>query len=209
MKTLDAIKKVRETSRKRKFIQTWDISIGLKNLDLRKPENRINSEFVLPEGRGKDQKVLVIADALAKEARDHADHVITKQELEAIGKDKKKIKKMAEYDRILCEASLMAHVGKNLGAILGPRGKVPKPIPPKAVIEPFVKIAKRTVRISLRDNPVVHIAVGTEDMEDPKVAKNVDAVLNFIKDKLPKGSTNIKTAYLKLTMSKPVKLEVV
>ncbi|MFH1364165.1 MAG: 50S ribosomal protein L1 [Candidatus Aenigmatarchaeota archaeon] len=208
MKTLEAIKKVKEQSKERKFKQTWDISIGLKGLDLRKPENRLNTEFVLPEGRGKEQKVVVIADSIAKEAENHADKVVTKEELESIISDKKKIKKLADsYDRFLCEASLMAQVGKHLGAILGPRGKVPKPMPPRANPEPFIKMAKRTIRISLRDNPVIHISVGTEDMEDEKVVKNIDAVLNFIKEKLPKGQTNIKSAYLKLTMSKPVRLE--
>lgn len=208
MKALEAIKKVKKTRKERKFKQSWDVSIGLKGLDLRKPEHRLNTEFVLPEGRGKDQKILIIADSLAKEAKEHADRVITKKELDTIITDKKKIKKIAnEFDRILCETSLMAQVGKYMGAVLGPRGKVPKPIPPKASVVPFVQMAKKTIRISVRDNPVIHIAVGTEDMEDDKVAKNIDAVFNFIKDKLPKGEANIKSAYLKLTMSKPVKLE--
>jgi len=99
-----------------------------------------------------------------KEAKNHAYKVVTKEELESIISDKKKIKKLADsYDRFLCEASLMAQVGKHLGAILGPRGKVPKPMPPRTNPEPFIKMAKRTIRISLRDNPVIHISVGTED----------------------------------------------
>jgi ribosomal protein L1 len=38
--------------------------------------------------------------------------------------------------------------------------------------------------------------------------KNVIAVMNFVKEKLPKGKTNIKDAYIKLTMGAPVKLKV-
>ena len=209
MSTIDVIKKIKENSRKRKFTQSWDISIGLKGIDLRKPENRINAEFVLPEGRGKDQKIVVIADSLAADAKKHADLVVTKQQLEELIKNKKKIKKLADdYDRILCEAGLMAVVGKNMGAVLGPRGKVPKPIPPKADIAPFVQMARKTIRVSLRESPVIHLCVGTESMSEEHVANNVDSVLDFIKSKLPKGANNIKTAYLKLTMSKPEKLEI-
>lgn len=209
MKVLENVKEVKQNTKKRNFKQTWDFSIGLKGLDLKKPENRLNLELVLPAGRGKDVKVVVFADALVKEARECADLVVTRQELEALIKDKKKMKAIAnDYTWFLGEAPLMPVIGKNMGAILGPRGKVPKPIPPKANVKTFVELAKRTVRILLKDNPVVHIPVGTEDMAEEDVAKNIEAAFNLIKDRLPKGLTNIRSAHIKLTMSKPVRLEI-
>ncbi|HDD46482.1 MAG TPA: 50S ribosomal protein L1 [Candidatus Aenigmarchaeota archaeon] len=205
---LEALRKAREESKKRKFTQTWDLILALKNIDLKKPENRINLEFSLPEGRGKDVKVLFIADTLLEDAKKHAHLVISKNELEKIGKNKKLIKKYAsQYDWLFAEAPLMPLVGKLFGTVLGPRGKMPKPVSPKAKVEPFIESAKKLVRIRVKDSPVIHIPVGTEDMEDEKVAKNIEAVYNFIKERLPKGVANIKNVYIKLTMGKPVKLE--
>lgn len=207
---IERLKEAKESSKARKFSQTWDFSLNLKGLNLKKPENRFNFEFMLPEGRGKDQKVAFIVDSLESEAKKHADFVITKAQIDSLRKNKKKLKKIAnEYDWFFGEASLMPQIGKSFGVIFGPRGKVPKPVPPKVNIEPFVKRAKRSVRVFVKDSPVVHVAVGTDKMEDEKVARNVDAVYNAVKEKLPKGRTNIKTMYVKLTMGKPVKLDIV
>ncbi|MEM5812584.1 MAG: 50S ribosomal protein L1, partial [Candidatus Aenigmatarchaeota archaeon] len=198
---LERVREAREKAKPRRFKQSWDFSVNLKGLDLKKPENRINAEIILPEGLGRELKVAVIADSLVNEAKKSADLVITKEEIEEIAKNRKRLKKIArEYDRFLGEASLMPTIGKYFGIVLGQRGKMPKPIPPKVKIEPFIEAAKKTVRISLKESPVVHVSVGTEDMPDEKIVANMEAVLNFLKEKLPKGKTNIKSAHIKLTM---------
>ena len=134
MELLELISEARKNSRKRKFTQTWDLLINLKDMDLKKPEHRFSLEFVLPEGRGKDIKVGVIADSLAAEAKKHTDLVIRKEELESLAKNKKKLKKIVnDYDWFLAEAPLMPVIGKSMGAVFGPRGKLPKPVPPQPV----------------------------------------------------------------------------
>jgi large subunit ribosomal protein L1 len=209
-KILEKLKKAREDSKKRKFRQTWDFSINLKGVDLKKPEHRFSIDFVLPEGRGKDTKVVIFADAMLAEAKKNADLVITKDDIPSYAKDKKKLKELARnYDWFFGEVSLMAGIGKSFGAVLGTRGKMPKPIPPKVPIKPFVERAKRSTRIAVKSSPVIHIVVGAEDMTDEQIAKNVQAVFNTVKEKLPKGVSSMKSAYIKLTMGKPMKLEVV
>lgn len=206
---LERVKEAKEKTKPRRFTQSWDFSINLKGLDLKKPENRINAEFILPEGRGKNLKVAVIADSLATDARKIADLVITKEEIDELAKNKKRLKKIAnEYDKFLGEASLMPAIGKSFGIILGQRGKMPKPIPPKVKIEPFVEAARRTVKISLKETPVIHLSVGSESMSEEKVASNMEAVFNLLKERLPKGKNNIKSAYIKLTMGPPVKIRI-
>lgn len=203
------IKEAKEKSKPRKFTQSWDLSINLKGLNLKKPENRFNTQLLLPGGRGKDVKVAVIADSLASEAQKAgADLIIRKSEITSLAKDKKKLKRIVnEYDWFFGEIGLMADIGKQLGTVLGPRGKMPKPIPPKAKIEPLVKSAKNSIRIAVKETPVIHVVVGTEKLDDQQVANNVEAAYSLIKDKLPKGKNNIKSVLLKLTMGKPVKLE--
>jgi large subunit ribosomal protein L1 len=207
----EAIKSAAEKSKKRKFTQTWDLVISLKGVNLKKPENRFNLEFMLPGGRGKDVKVAVIADTLVKEAKENKDVglVISRGEIESIASNKKKLKRIAnEYDWFYGEASLMPLIGKSFGVVLGPRGKVPKPIPPKVNIEPFVKRAKNMVRISLKDTPVIHVPVGAETTAEADVEKNIKSVYNFVKEKLPKGENNIRSVYIKLTMGRPVKVDI-
>jgi large subunit ribosomal protein L1 len=205
---LDKIKEAKAKSKPRKFKQTWDFSINLKNLDLKKPENRINVDLVLPEGRGKNLKVAVIADSMAPDARKVADLVITKAELEELVKNKKKLKAIAnEYDRFIGETTMMALIGRHLGMVLGQRGKMPRPVPPKVKIEPFVEAARKTIKIALKESPVFHVSVGTDDMAEEKVAANMEAVFNLLKERLPKGKNNIKSAYIKLSMGTSVKIK--
>jgi large subunit ribosomal protein L1 len=207
---INKIKKAKEESKPRKFNQSWDLTLNLKGIDLKKPENRFKLDFMLPEGRGKDLKVCVIADSLAAEAKSNADLVISKDEIDGLGKNRKKLKRLArEYDWFFGEATLMAQIGKSLGVVLGTRGKMPKPIPPKVSVAPFVGRARKSTLIALKESPVLHIPVGSDSMEPEKVAMNAEAVYNAVVDKLPKGKNSIKSAFIKLTMGKPVKLEVV
>lgn len=207
---IEGVKKAKEFAPPRKFKQTWDLAINLKGLDLKKPENRFNVEFLLPAGRGKSAKVGIIADSLAAEAKkEGADVVIKKEEIDSFARDKKKLKQIAnEIDWFYGEITLMAAVGKSLGAVLGPRGKVPKPIPPKADVGAIIKRARNTVRLLIKESPVIHVSVGTEEMKDDDIIKNIDGVYTFVKEKFPKGVNNIRSMYLKLTMGSPVKLEV-
>ena len=208
MEFLEDVKKAKEQSKKRNFSQTWDLAFGLKNIDLNNPENKINLDFPLPEGRGKEMKTCFIVDELLAEAKNKADFVITKNDLDKLAKDKKKLKKYAnEYDLWFAEAPLMPIIGKTLGVVLGPAGKMPRPIPPKGSIDPFIQMANKIVKIRIKSSPVIHVPVGTDKQADEQVARNVLGVINFIKEKLPKGRNNIQSVDLKTTMGKPIKLK--
>lgn len=208
MSIQEKLNEAKEKSKPRKFAQTWDLIFNLKDMDLKKPENRLNLELFLPEGLGKDLKTVVVADSLYAEAKKHADLTITKDEIPKLGKDKKKLKQLArEYDWWFGEAPLMPTIGKVFGAILGTRGKMPKPVPPKIKLEGILMRAKKSVKIRLVTSPVIHIALGNESMPDEKVVKNIEAALSFMEDHLPKGKNNIRNVIVKLTMGKPIKLD--
>ncbi len=209
-KLVEAVRSAREASKKRNFVQSFDLAVNLRDIDMSKPENRLNEEVVLPGGRGRQVKVGVIAgDELALAAKEHADLVITKEELQELAKDRKKAKKVAESaDFFIAQADLMPLVGRVLGPILGPRGKMPKPVPPNAPLESIISRLRRTVRLRTKDKPVLHVAVGTEEMSDEDVAKNIEAVLTHLERKLDAGMGGIKSIYLKTTMGQSVKVEV-
>lgn len=194
---------------KKKFVQSIDMSINFTGMDFNKPENRIDLEVVLPKGRGKPVRVGVIAaDELIPEAKKAGDIIVSKEELEAVGKDRKKAKKIAnDCEFFLCQTDLMATVGRYLGPVLGPRGKMPKPVPGSAKIAPLIERLRNTVRVKTKGKflPVVHTTIGTEDMDNAALVDNANAVFNAVRDKLPGKESNIKSVYIKTTMGKAVK----
>jgi large subunit ribosomal protein L1 len=200
---LEAVKKAKEESKPRNFTQSVDVVITIKDLDVKKPENRIDEEVLLPNGRGKDVKIAFIADGelalLAKNAG--ADLVINKGELEEMGKDRKGAKKIANrHDFFVAQADMMPLVGRFLGPVLGPRKKMPKPVPATIKPEPIMERLKSTVKVRIKDQPVIQALVGTQDMDDELIAANIESVLAVLDQKLEKGRSQIKSMYVKTTM---------
>ena len=200
---LEAVKKAKEESKPRNFTQSVDVVITIKDLDVKKPENRIDEEVLLPDERGKDVKIAFIADGelalLAKNAG--ADLVSIKGELEEMGKDRKEAKKIANrHDFFVAQADMMPLVGRFLGPVLGPRKKMPKPVPATIKPEPIMERLKSTVKVRIKDQPVIQALVGTQDMDDELIAANIEAIMVVLDQKLEKGRNQIKSLYVKTTM---------
>lgn len=209
-KLVEAVKEAKARAKPRNFTQTVEMAVNLKDVDLRKPENRFKLEVVLPHGRGKEPKIAVIADgAVAEAAKKLGLDVISGEELEELAKSPRQARKLAKkYDFFIAAAPLMPKIGKYLGRYLGPRNKMPQVVPPTMTnLEPIVEKLKKTVRIQLKNNPVVHAPIGTEDMDDEKLAENAEAVLNAIINKLERGENQVKSVYIKTTMGPAVKVE--
>ncbi len=204
-----AVKEAIEKSKERKFLESVDLAINLKDVDLSIPKNRINEEVLLPHGRGKEIKIGVFASGeTALKAKNCADLVIAPEEIDKLAEDKRKARKIAnQYDFFLAEAPLMGKIGKSLGIILGPRGKMPKPLPPGADPCPLVERLKKTVRMRSRDKRTFHVAVGTKDMEPEKIAENIEEVIKRLETKLERGLQNIDSVYVKTTMGPAVKIK--
>lgn len=200
--TVTAVKKALEHSPKRNFVQTVDLSINLKDVDMSIPKNRIQEDIILPHGRGKPIKVCVIGSGeMLLKAKDVADRVVSVEELGTIADDKKQAKKMAnEFEYFIAEAPLMPTIGKRLGIVLGPRGKMPKPIPPGADPKPMIDNLRKSVSVRSRDRLTFHTAVGTTDMTPEDIADNIELVVKRLGMKLEKGTMNIRSAFVKTTM---------
>ena len=206
-----AISEVRTKTEKRKFNQSIELAVRLREIDFKKPESRIGENLELPTPTSKDVKVAVVAGGdLATRARAAgADLIISKEDLDKIGKEKKQARKIAQnYDFFISEAPLMPLVGKTLGQILGPRGKMPTPVPPTAAIDDIIKRNRRNVRLKMKDQAVVQCKVGTEDMTDDALVQNIQTVIARLEAKLEKGPKNIKSIAIKASMGPPVKIPI-
>ncbi len=200
--TVMAVQKALDSAKKRNFTETVELAINLKDVDLSIPKNRITDDIILPNGRGRAVKICVIGGGeLALKAKDVADVVITPEELQTIADDKKQAKKLANStDYFIAEAPLMAVVGKRLGTVLGPRGKMPKPIAPGVDPTAMIDGLRRTVSVRTKDRMTFHAPVGTVEMSVEELADNIETILKRVELKLEKGRMNIASSYVKTTM---------
>ncbi len=206
---IDAVKEAKELAKPRNFTQSIDVIINIKDLDVRKPDNRFSEELALPNGRGKPITIGVIADGeLAVSAKNAGiGLVISKEDLEELGKNRKQAKKLAgSVDFFIAQADMMALVGRFLGPVLGPRNKMPKPVPASAKVEPLLERLQSTIKVGVKQQPSIQILVGTQDMDDEKLAENIEAVLAILDRNLEKGRNQIKSMYIKATMGSVVRV---
>lgn len=202
---IEAIQKVK-AGPKRKFKQSVDMILNLKNIDMKKAENKIKTEFTLPHKLPKQKIIGFFAGNLIPQVKElEGVRMIRRDEIDSYKGNKKKMKALArECYSFLSEAPIMPSVGKVFGPVLAVRGKMPKPVPPAtANVEPLVENARNTIQIALKASPVIQLQVGTEDMDDQKISENIEKVVSSIQATLPRGKEQTKNVMIKLTMGKP------
>ncbi len=207
---LDAVKEAKAKSGEKKFNQTIDLILDIKEIDMKAPEGKIQAALELPHATGKPNSLCVIGSGeLALKARNaKADNVLERSELEGLAGKKKDLRKLASsYDVFISEAPLMPLVGRILGPVLGPRGKMPVPVPPNADIAAVIARNRNTVIVRMRNQPIIQVSVGSEKMSEEELVDNIQAVLRLVEGKLKRGLKNIKFAFIKTSMGPPVKIK--
>jgi large subunit ribosomal protein L1 len=206
---ISTIDQVKKASKKRNFVQSIDLIVALKNIDVKKPENRLNELIRLPRPLTKKNRVCVIASgSLAVNARNAgADYILSPEQLETFSEDKKAAKRLIkDYDSFLAEAPLMPLVGRILGPILGPRGKMPTPVPPNVEVGPVLQRQRASVRVRIRDQLSASCTVGDEEMDSNHIVENIQALISRLEEKYEKDVNDLGVVYLKSTMGSPVKV---
>ncbi len=208
-----AIEAVKKSSTKRKFNQSYDFIITLKDLDLKVPEQQVEMWVQLPHTTGKDVKVCaLVAGELVEQAKKTCNFVVTNDEFKLYAADKKKVKKLAnEYDYFIAQANIMQDIAKTFGRVFGPRGKMPNPkagcvVPPNANLSRLVEKLKKTKKVSAKTQASIKVVVGNEKMTDDQVADNMITIYSQVAHALPNEDGNIKAVLLKFTMGSPVKI---
>lgn len=204
----NAVSTALEQAPERKFRESVDITVNLKNIDMAQPKNRIDTTILLPESTG-TKKIAVLGKGeityQAKEAG--VDIIINPEEIERLGGAPREARQVAgEYDFFLAETAVMPLVGRFLGPRLGPRGKMPMPIPPGQEIRPIVERLRGSIRIRTKDKLTFSAKVGTTEMSPEQIAENIYAVLKKVETTLEQGSQNIRSVYVKTTMGPAVRV---
>jgi len=206
---VEAIRKAKAAAKPRRFTQSYELIVKLRDVDVKQPENRFVELVRLPHPPpDKRLKVAVIAEGdLLLAAKDAgADAVLSRADIEKVAANKKEAKKLAKsYDVFLAQADLMPIVGRLLGRYLGPLAKMPLPVPPGTDLKSMIERTKSSVRVKLRDQPQVMCRIGSEAQSPEEVAENAAAVLNFLLSRFK--PYNIERVYVKLTMGPPVEVK--
>ena len=206
---VEVIKKAKESDKTRKFQQSIEMILVFKDIDVKKGF-AISETIQLPKKMSKSASVCIIAtgDLGIKAKNAKADRVMNEAELVQLGKNKRESRKVInKYDFFLADTKLMPTVGKVLGQLLGPRGKMPTPIPFNAPVEALLERFRTSVGVKVKGSLSLSCKIGEESMEDADLAVNANTVAAAIEKKLPNGDKNIRKIMIKTTMGKAIRLE--
>lgn len=203
MQTQEALNELRKLEKK-KFNQSIDLVVNLKGIDVKK--DNIATIISIPN----KIKNKTICGFLTKKSE--LVTTITQPEF-VIYKDKKSLKELVKsYDFFIASASLMPSVATTFGKVLGPTGKMPSPQlgvlmkEEDAVIKQLIEKINKSIKVRVKEASV-KVSIGKESMSDKEILENIDAFYQGLVNALPTKKENVKSVMLKLTMSKPIKLE--
>ena len=202
----EVVTKAKEETKKMKFKQSLELIINFKDIDVKKGF-AINEVVQLPKTNSPATVCVIATGEMSQKAKAaKADSVIGNEELVKFEANKRESRKFInKYDFFLADTKIMPTVGKALGQLLGPRGKMPTPVPFDAPIDAFLARFRTSIKVRTRASLSIACKIGDESMEDADLATNAFTVVSAIEKKLPNGEKNIKKVLIKTTMGKPVK----
>jgi len=200
----EAVKLLKGSS-KVKFAETLDCAIRL-GVDPKHAEQMIRGTVSLPNGTGKEVKVLVIAKGgKVQEALDAgADFAGFEEYLEKIKGG------WADIDVIIASPDSMSELGK-LGKVLGPKGLMPNPksgTVSQDVANAVKEIKAGKIEFRVDKTGIVHTSLGKLNFEADKLVENTRAFINTIIKMKPASAKGqyVKSLFLSSTMGPGLKI---
>ncbi len=202
----EMINQAKTSTKQRKFKQSVEMIIVFKDIDVKKGF-ALNEVVQLPKTSSPATVCIMATGDMGQKAKEaKADAVVGSEELDRFAANKRASRKFInKYDFFLADTQIMPVVGKVLGQLLGPRGKMPTPIPFNASVESFLQRFRSSIKVRSRASLAMSCKIGDESMENADLAINAHAVLSAVEKKLPSGEKNLKRVIIKTTMGKPVK----
>ncbi|CAL1395115.1 unnamed protein product [Linum trigynum] len=199
--------KTKAEEKPRKFTETVELQIGLKNYDPQK-DKRFSGSVKLPHIPRPKMKVCMLGDAQhVEEANKLNLESMDVESLKKLNKNKKLVKKLAKsYHAFLASESVIKQIPRLLGPGLNKAGKFPTLVSHQESLEAKVNEIKATVKFQLKKVLCMGVAVGNLGMDEKQIFQNVQMSVNFLVSLLKKNWQNVKVLNLKTTMGKPVRI---
>merc|ERR1712121_35584 len=187
--------------KKRKFLETVDLQIGLKNYDPQK-DKRFSGTVKLKHIPRRKFKVCVLGDqAHIDEATSKGLPCMSADDLKKLNKDKKKVKKLAKkYDAFMASESLIKQIPRLLGPGLNKAGKFPSLLTHADDIESKINDLKSTIKFQMKKVLCLNVAIGNTTMTEDELVYNIHLAVNFLVSLLKKHWQNVRSLYIKSTM---------
>ncbi|KAL3688407.1 hypothetical protein R1sor_014716 [Riccia sorocarpa] len=191
----------------RKFTETVELQIGLKNYDPQK-DKRFSGSVRLPHIPRPKMKVCMLGDAQhVEEAEKMGLDYMDVESLKKMNKNKKLVKKLAKkYHAFLASEAVIKQIPRLLGPGLNKAGKFPGLVSHQESLEAKVNETKAMVKFQLKKVLCMGVAVGNCEMEEKQIFQNTQMSVNFLVSLLKKNWQNVRVLYLKTTMGKPVRI---
>ncbi|KAL9256899.1 Large ribosomal subunit protein uL1-like protein [Drosera capensis] len=192
------------TEKPKKFTETIELQIGLKNYDPQK-DKRFSGSVKLPHIPRPKMKVCMLGDAQhVEEAEKIGLDYMDVEGLKKLNKNKKLVKKLAKkYHAFLASEAVIKQIPRLLGPGLNKTGKFPTLVTHQESLEAKVNEIKATVKFQLKKVLCMGVAVGNCSMDEKQIFQNVQLSVNFLVSLLKKNWQNVRCLYLKSTMGKP------
>ncbi|RWS16818.1 60S ribosomal protein L10a-like protein [Dinothrombium tinctorium] len=205
----EAVNGVLEKSKekKRKFTETVELQIALKNYDPQK-DKRFSGTVKLRQIPKPRFRVCVLGDQqhCDEAAANNLDHMDA-EALKKLNKNKKLVKKLAKkYDAFLASESLIKQIPRLLGPGLNKAGKFPTLLTHNENMMTKVDEVKATIKFQMKKVLCLAVGVGHVNMTSDELAQNINLAINFLVSLLKKNWQNIKSLHIKSTMGPPQRL---
>merc|ERR1711904_95859 len=199
---LDAAK-----AKDRKFMETIELQIGLKNYDPQK-DKRFSGTVKLPNLPRPRMKLCVLGDAVhCEEAAKIGVDAMSVDDLKKLNKDKKLVKRLAKkYHGFLASESVIKQIPRLLGPGLNKAGKFPTLVTHGEPLQDKINDVKKSIKFQLKKVLCLGVAVGNVDMSEKEIYINSQTAVNFLISLLKKNWQNVRSLYLKTTMGAPYRL---
>jgi large subunit ribosomal protein L10Ae len=193
--------------KKRNFIETIELQIGLKNYDPQR-DKRFSGTVKLPHVPRPRMSLCILADAAHVDQAKQIDlEYMTVEDLKKLNKNKKLVKKLAKkYDAFLASEALIKQIPRLLGPGLSKAGKFPTPVSHSEDLAKKANEVRSTIKFQLKKVLCLAVAVGHVSMSEDEVMQNVMLSINFLVSLLKKQWQNVKSLHLKSTMGKPQRI---
>ena len=205
----EAIKELREKMKARKFTETIELQIGLKDYDPQK-DKRFVGTVRLPNNPRPNLKICIIADEKHKDEvpKNKIDvDVVDLEYLKKFNKEKKLVKNWAKkYSLLLASDTVLKKVPVVVGPILNRINMFPQVVSHNETLLNKVEDVRSSVKFQLKKVTCLASAVGNATMTDDELRTNIMMSLNFLVSLLKKGWHNLKSVNIKSTMSTAIKL---
>jgi len=205
----EALTAILKGKKERKFTETVELQIGLKDYDPQK-DKRFVGTVRLPNNPRPNLKICIIADEKHKDEvlKNKIDvEVVDLEYLKKFNKEKKLVKNWAKkYSLLLASDTVLKKVPVVVGPILNRINMFPQVVSHNETLVNKVEDVRSSVKFQLKKVTCLASAVGNATMTDDELRPNIMMSLNFLISLLKNGWHNLKSVNIKSTMSKAIKL---